>query len=196
MIRRKPLKFDECFPPEKTKTSNEFKSYMSIVNALSSKTPDKLHPEKHHIVPREWLSWKFEDFSFDNEDPSNVVYLSVKDKLLALLHLILFFLDVGDSVTYRNLTSSVSRRYHLGKFDFWKNPYLDRETIKFLVGKRTQELEMRKMKYSDEFLEKCRNILESSYDLNEGFKNVVEQTGFKFTKRALFEQLRKRGFIK
>ena len=194
MMGEKPPKFDECFSA--AAGSSELAAYMAILEARAARRPDASHPEKHHIVPREWLSRRFQDFSFWTEDPRNVVYLSVDDKLAAMQHLVLVFLDMRDSVTYGSLVGSMSRRYHIPKGEFWRNPYLDPAARRILSERRRRELSQRKTKYSDEFLERCRDVLLSSESSAEGFGRVAEETGFPFTKRALVEQLRKRGLLK
>lgn len=139
-----PKHFNMCFP-DSIQNDRNYKSYMSIITCHGDPTPSKMKPEKHHIIPREWLTETFSDFSFDNEDPSNVVYLSVRDRILALQFLTLIFLEMKNAAVYKKMTDMVARRYHLSKFEFWKNPYLDYSgLISLLVEKRKQELENRK----------------------------------------------------
>lgn len=187
---REPPYFEYCFP-EESRSDRNFSLYMGLMER-ASKAPTKATPEKHHIVPREWLSWRFPNFNFDTEDESNVVYLSVRDKLLAMQYVVLLVHDYGDSTTYRRLTEAVARRYHLGKYEFWKSPYIDREMMGLLVEKRKQELAGKKRKYSDEYLTRCREILLSEGDVDAAFRRIQSELGFSFSKRTLFDQLRKR----
>lgn len=185
-----PPYFEYCFP-EESRSDRNFSLYMALMEK-ASRTPTKATPEKHHIVPREWLSWRFPNFNFDTEDESNVVYLSVRDKLLAMQYVVLLVHDYGDSTTYKRLTEAISRRYHLGKYAFWLNPYIDRETMSLLVEKRRQELLGKKKKYSDDYLLKCSEILYSEKDKDVAFRRIQSELGFSFSKRTLFDQLRKR----
>lgn len=191
MMNPRPRHFDECFPAWIRGDAN-FVQYLELVDTHSSPKPSQATPEKHHIVPREWLSWRVEGFSFDAEDVDNVVYLSVRNKIIAMERLVLLFLDMHDSTTYKSLTESFARRYHLGWFGFWKSPYLERGMVTFLAEKRKQELKERKRKYSDEFLLRCRGIMEAGGWTDEAFSRVKAETGFEFTRRALEDQLRKR----
>jgi hypothetical protein len=106
--------------------------------------------------------------------------------------LAIIFLEMGDSTTYRNLTKTISRRYHVGWYDFWKSPYFDKNMMDFLVEKRIGELSEKKRKYDDEYLLKCKEILDSSNDKNAAFERIKSELGFEFTKRALDEQLKRR----
>ena len=191
MMNERPIYFEDCFKVG-IRNCREFDKYMDIVDNRSSRTPSAKFPEKHHIVPREWLSWRVDGFNFDTEDENNVVYLSVRSKLLAMQCLVLVFLEMGDSTTYRNLTKTVARRYHIGWYDFWKSPYLDKNLFSFLVEKRTDELTGKKKKYDDEYLSKCKEIMESSKDKNEAFERIRTEMGFRYTRRALEEQLKRR----
>lgn len=187
----KPKYFDDCFQVG-IRNCREFNKYVDIVFRHSASSPSQNFPEKHHIVPREWLSWRVNGFNFDTEDENNVVYLSVRSKLMSMQYLTLVFLEMGDSTTYRNLTKTVSRRYHIGWYDFWKSPYLDKNLVEFLVEKRNGELSTKKRKYDDEYLLKCKEILESSKDKDEAFEKIKNEMGFEFTRRALDEQIKRR----
>ena len=141
----KPLHFDECFKKDVT-TSRYFISYMNIIEKKSSKTLTNETPEKHHIIPREWITWNYSGFEFKTEDCNNVVYLSVKDRILALQFLVLIFHEMGDSVTYHKLTKMISRKYHLVWSEFWRSPYLSSQQIDVLVGVRNNEIKSYKWK--------------------------------------------------
>jgi hypothetical protein len=141
----KPLHFNECFKKEII-TSRYFISYMNIINRKSSKTLTISTPEKHHIIPREWITWNYSGFDFNTEDCNNVVYLSVKDRILALQFLVLIFHEMGDSITYQKLTKMIARKYHLLWSDFWRSPYLSIQQIDELVNIRNDEIKNYKWK--------------------------------------------------
>lgn len=136
---RYPEHFHDCFPKNMESNQN-FKRYMSLIANKACRTSTQETPEKHHIVPREWLTWNIRGFSASSEDTNNVVYLSVRDKLLSYLFLCLFFLDKVDSKTYNKLTKTVARRYNLIWSDFWSNPYLSSEIFNKLVNERKLKL--------------------------------------------------------
>lgn len=191
-----PRHFHECFPGNEMENTH-LVAYLAIIDGASSPTPTRCMPEKHHIVPREWMTANIPDFSFQTEDPSNVVYLSVKNKIMALQYLTLFFLDMRDSVVYKALTQTIARRYHLGWYDFWRSPYLEGPLIRFLAEKRSQELKGKKRKYGDEYLSKCLEIYSSEPDKKVAFNRVRDEMGFRFSQRTLLDQFRKRfGGIK
>lgn len=186
----KPKYFDICFPL-KERTNQYFIRYVDILK--TSKTEkDETHVEKHHIVPREWLSFNVDGFCFDNEDQNNIVYLSVRNKILAFQYLVLFFLEVKDSETYRRLTETISRRYHLRWYEFWKNPYIDINAVILLSEKREQELKSRKKKYSDDYLRKCLEILKHEQNEDIAFKRIQNELGFKHTVETLLKNLNSR----
>lgn len=184
----KPRHFDECFTT-RIKSGRNFATYAAILRTGAA-APSESRPEKHHIVPREWLSMNADGFRFDAEDPSNVTYLSVRNKILAMVQLAVIFLETGDSRTYAKLTETISRRYHLGRYEYWKNPFMDRETVSFLAEKRMQELCSRKRKYSDDYLGKCHEIYMNS---GKSFEAVVRETGFPCSERSLLRNFRERG---
>lgn len=140
-----PLHFNECFKKE-ISTSRYFISYMNIIDGKSSKILTITTPEKHHIIPREWITWNYSGFDFKTEDSNNVVYLSVKDRILALQFLVLIFHEMGDSVTYHKLTKMIARKYHLLWSEFWRSPYLSTHQIAELVNIRNIEIENYKWK--------------------------------------------------
>lgn len=191
MKNARPRFFDDCFHIGIRKCV-EFEKYIDIVENRSSVNPSKKFPEKHHIVPREWLSWRVNGFNFVTEDENNVVYLSVRSKIMAMQYLALVFLEMGDSVTYKNITKAISRRYHMKWYDFWKNPYMDRKLVDALVEKRISELNGKKTKYGDEYLSRCMEIMNSEKDKDSAFEKVRSEMGFSFTRRALEEQLKRR----
>ena len=106
--------------------------------------------------------------------------------------LALMFLGAGDSVVYREITKTISRRYHLAWGEFWKSPYLDCDTVDCLVERRTAELKNRKVRYDGRYLLECREIMASTTDVEEAFAKVKDRLGFKFSRAALEEQLRRR----
>ena len=184
----KPRHFDRCFT-EKMRSSADFRAYAEILKTGADE-PSERRPEKHHVVPREWLSLNVDGFRFGTEDPSNVTYLSVRNKLLAMVRLAVLFLEAGDSRTYSALAGTVSRRYHLGRGEFWRNPFLDGDTVSRLVETRSRELLSRKRKYTDEYLRRCHGIY---MDSGKSFDSVVAETGFPGSERALLRNFRERG---
>lgn len=144
MSLSRPEHFETCFPRSMW-NDKMFINYIRLITLNHSKTPTLDKPEKHHIVPREWLSWNVDDFNFWTEDRNNVVYLSVKDKILALQYLCIIFLEMHDGTTYKGLSDSFARRYHLKKFQFWRDPYsLTPEMVSHFEKVRCNELKNKK----------------------------------------------------
>ena len=179
-----PRHFAECFSA--AQGGRDLAAYMRIVGSRSAPKPDGGHPEKHHIVPREWLSARTEGFSFAAEDPANVVYLSAKDRLLALRLLAVIFLGMKDGETYSALVGTISRRYGLPRAELWRNPYMDGMDLDALASARDAGIRGRKTKYAAEYLEECRRVYREG-----GFAAVRERMGYAFTERALLEQFRR-----
>ena len=184
----RPQHFDRCFT-EGMRSSANFRAYAEILKTGADR-PSKSRPERHHIVPREWLSLNVDGFRFGTEDPSNVTYLSVGNRLLAMVRLAVIFLEAGDSRTYAAIAGTVSRRYHLGRGEFWRNPFLDGDTVSRLAERRSRELLSRKRKHSDEYLRRCH---EAYLECGRSFDRVVEETGFPGSERALLRNFRERG---
>lgn len=135
----RPKHFEICFP--RTHWNDRiFRNYVKLVSGGSA-TPTAQTPEKHHIVPREWLTWNDAAFNFDTEDKNNVIYLSVRDKLIAMLFLAIIFKDLEDGTTYRNICDAIGRRYHLQKFQVWQDPYkyFSRTWLDFLADRRVKD---------------------------------------------------------
>ena len=139
-----PKYFEACFPQTHW-NDRIFRDYIKIISD-GSIVSSTANPEKHHIVPREWLTWNNENFRFETEDKNNVVYLSVKSKLVAMIFLAIIFKDLEDGTTYKNICNAIGRRYHLQKFQVWQDPYkyLSKTWIEFLVDQRTKDILLKK----------------------------------------------------
>jgi hypothetical protein len=194
MERKKPSKFDECFRTESSVAGSYLPQYWKIIENRSSEKPTPEKPEKHHIVPREWLSLNVEGFNFSTEDPANVVYLSFRDKLLAMSLLAGMFASLRYSREYRLITDSISRRYGVQRETVWMNPFFTDAEIDKMLGSRKPSVSGRKMKYDTKFLERCKEVYDSVENKEEAFERV-RKMGFRFTRRAFLDQLKKRGMV-
>lgn len=68
-----------------------------------------------------------------------MVYLSTRDRVVALQCLLVMFKDMGDSRTYSRLVKSMSRRYGIPYGRLWSDPYLTRDMVDCMSERRDSE---------------------------------------------------------
>jgi len=171
--------------------STEFRQYSKVIEGSSKRrSPD--FPEKHHVVPREWLKLNIPGFTERTEDRGNVVWLSVEGKLLAMQLTAAILLLKRDSRSYASVIASMSRRYGFERGELWKNPYFGKDVFDRKVRLRECALSGRKLKYSDGYLEECLKTWNSTDDKDAAFAEIRDRLGFGHTKTALLYNLRKR----